>query len=164
MKDPINVEVVLDSRFKEPKIKIYTEKRTEEIDRILDAIEQAHKSAYPPVLGLKDDVIVPVFQRDIIKAVVDNRNTRIYSSDGEFLVKRKLSELEETLNPDRFVRISQSEIINLRKVSCFDFSVLGTIGIEYDDGSRSWVSRRFVKALRNTLAGLDASSGKGGRQ
>ncbi|MBP5184879.1 MAG: LytTR family transcriptional regulator [Lachnospiraceae bacterium] len=162
MKDSINIEVVIDSMFKEPKVKIYTDKRTEEVEQILGAIENAHKSVYPPVLGLRDDVVVPVFQRDIIKAIVDNRNTRIYSSEGEFIVKKKLSELEETLNPDRFVRISQSEIINLRKVKGFDFSVLGTIGIEYDDGSRSWVSRRFVKALRNTLTGFGIAE-KGGR-
>ncbi len=162
MKEVIDIDVVLDSRYKEPKVTIYTDKRTEETERIIDAIENAGYSAYPPISAMDGSTALVIHQRSITRAVVDRRSTLIYCEEGTFTVKKTLSEIEGVLNPDRFVRISQSEIINLRKVKCFDLSVLGTIGIEFDDGARSWVARRYVKQLRETLSrmGAPATGGK----
>jgi DNA-binding LytR/AlgR family response regulator len=66
-------------------------------------------------------------------------------------VRETLARLEEELDTQRFFRISQSEIINLYKVKCFDISVYGTIGVEFDNGLRTWASRRYVKALKEKL-------------
>lgn len=68
-----------------------------------------------------------------------------------YTVKKTISAMEELLNVNRFIRISQSEIINLYKVKCFDINIAGTIGIEFDDGTKSWVSRSRVKAIKNML-------------
>ena len=59
--------------------------------------------------------------------------------------------MEELLNSKRFIRISQSEIINLYKVKHFDINIAGTIGIEFDDGTKSWASRSRVKAIKDML-------------
>ncbi len=171
MKDVINIEVVLDSKYKDPKVTIFTDRRTEEVEQIIDAIENSGLVSCPPITASKNDVTTNVHQRNIIRAVVDKRSTLLYCDDDVYTVKKTLSEVETTLSTDRFVRISQSEIINLRKVRGFDLSVLGTIGIEFEDGTRSWVARRYVKALRETLtrAGTPSVSGakeetKGGRE
>ena len=37
-------------------------------------------------------------------------------NDNKYLIKKRLYELEEILNPDKFVRISNSEIVNMKKV------------------------------------------------
>jgi DNA-binding LytR/AlgR family response regulator len=55
------------------------------------------------------------------------------------------------LNPDRFLRISQSEIINLYKARCFKFDRAGTINIELENGDVTWVSRSRVKAIKNLI-------------
>ena len=62
-----------------------------------------------------------------------------------------LSRLEEDLNPSRFVRISQSEIINIYKVKRFDINIAGTIGVEFENGTKSWASRSCVKTLKEFL-------------
>ena len=75
----------------------------------------------------------------------------IQTSDGLYTCGRTLSDLEGMLNPERFVRISQSEITNLYKVSAFDFDRAGTIGITYENGEISWVSRSRVRQIKSIL-------------
>jgi DNA-binding LytR/AlgR family response regulator len=50
------------------------------------------------------------------------------------------------------VRISQSEILNLHKVKSFDFSAVGTIGVELENGESTWVARRRVRDVKRALA------------
>ncbi len=77
----------------------------------------------------------------------------IQTDAGHYAVKKSLTALEEDLNPKRFLRISQSEIVNLYKVRCFDINIAGTIGIEFDNGTKSWAARSRVKALKKLLKG-----------
>ena len=62
----------------------------------------------------------------------------------------------------KFVRISQSENINIKRVKNFDFSVTGTIGLELENGDITWVSRRRIKDVRALLAGGKAEVNTGG--
>ena len=75
----------------------------------------------------------------------------IQTENEAYTVKRTLAGLEDVLNASRFLRISQSEIINLYKVKSFDFNLAGTIGVEFDCGIKSWVSRSRVKQIKALL-------------
>lgn len=81
------------------------------------------------------------------------REKEVYAltHEGEFLVKLRLYELEETLDPKQFVRISQSELVNLRKVTALDLSLTGTIKMTLEGGHVCWVSRRNVKNIKKAL-------------
>ena len=59
----------------------------------------------------------------------------------------RLYELEERLD-NRFVRISNSEIVNLKKVKSLDLSFVGTICMELSNGEVSYVSRRYVSKMK----------------
>ena len=52
---------------------------------------------------------------------------------------------------NHFVRISNSEIINLKKVRHFDLQLAGTICVSLLDGSTSYVSRRYVAKIKEIL-------------
>ena len=75
----------------------------------------------------------------------------VETKDHIYAVKGTMARFEEELDAERFFRISQSEIINLYKVDSFDFSINGTIGVTLDNGIKSFVARRCVKALRDKL-------------
>jgi len=49
------------------------------------------------------------------------------------------------------VRISNSEIINLRKVKAFDLSLAGTIQVSLLNGTVTYVSRRYVPKIKQVL-------------
>ena len=85
---------------------------------------------------------------------------RIYAASGKvfavtekgvYTLRLRLYELEERLNGSRFVRISNSEIINLQKVNCFDLSFTGTICVKLSDGATTYVSRRYVSKIKKIL-------------
>jgi len=90
-------------------------------------------------------------QREIIRVYLENRKLIVRTDRGGFVARGTLAEMESKLNRSRFLRISRSEIINLYKVSNFNFSLLGTIQVTFDDGSVSWVARRYVRTIQKTL-------------
>ncbi|MFQ9095084.1 MAG: LytTR family DNA-binding domain-containing protein, partial [Ruminococcus sp.] len=63
----------------------------------------------------------------------------------------QLYELEQLLDEKTFVRISKSEIINLRFVKRLDLSITGTIGIQLKTGETAYVSRRYVNRIKSIL-------------
>lgn len=71
--------------------------------------------------------------------------------DGEYQLRLRLYELEERLDKDDFVRISNSEIINLKRVKGFDLSYTGTICVFFQNDTVTYVSRRYVKKIKQVL-------------
>ncbi|MBQ6441961.1 MAG: LytTR family transcriptional regulator DNA-binding domain-containing protein [Lachnospiraceae bacterium] len=91
-------------------------------------------------------------QRQIIRLYIHNRKLMVQTAERLYEVRKPLREVEELLDQSRFVRISQSETINLRRVKSFDFSTVGTIGVELENGETTWVARRRVKDVKEALA------------
>jgi DNA-binding LytR/AlgR family response regulator len=135
MKKNIDIEIQIDPAYTEPNVIIRAERMTPEVDGIIHAIESATDSAYPMVTAYSGDTRVPLSQREIIRVYMENRKLILRTDQGCFTARGTLVDLEAKLNPNRFLRISRSEIINLNKVSSFDFSLLGTIQVTFDDGS-----------------------------
>ncbi len=73
------------------------------------------------------------------------------TGDKEYVLRLRLYEAEERLNGKDFVRISNSEIINIKKAIKFDLSTAGTICVSLSNGNISFVSRRYVTKIKNTL-------------
>ena len=85
---------------------------------------------------------------------------RIYAAVGkvfavtdkkEYVLRMRLYEAEEKLGGKGFVRISNSEIINIKKAKKFDLSTAGTICVSLSNGNVSFVSRRYVSKIKKTL-------------
>ena len=151
MRNTIDIDIQIDPTCADPKVTIRTDRMTPEIDDIVHAIENSSESAYPMVRAYAGDSMVLLSQREIIRVYVENRKLVVWTDRGGFVARGTLAEMEETLNRQRFLRISRSEIINLYKVSDFDFSLAGTIRVNFDDGSGTWVARRYVRSIQETL-------------
>ena len=59
--------------------------------------------------------------------------------------------LAARLDRHTFVRISHSEIISLRKITALDLSLTGTIRVTLEGGAVSYVSRRYVRKIKEAL-------------
>ena len=151
MRSAIDIDIQIDPACADPKVVIRTNRMTPEIDNIVHAIENSVDRDNPMVTAYDGDAAVLISQREIIRVFVENRRLIVKTERGDYVARRTLAEMEATLNRCRFLRISRSEIINLNKVSNFDFSLSGTIHVHFDDGTGTWVARRYVRAIQETL-------------
>ena len=57
----------------------------------------------------------------------------------------------ETVLPNSFCKISQSCIVNLGHIELFELSVDGSLKCRFESGDSEYVSRRFIKKLKERL-------------
>ncbi len=151
MRDMVDIEVIKDDSCLNPKITIRAKERTTQVENIIDAIENVSGNDFPAIPALQNDKIILLSQRDIVRVYVHERKLTVETDKESFIVRKTLSAILDSLNPGRFFQISQSEVINLYKVKSFDVNIAGTIGIEFDNGAKSWVARSRVKELKKLI-------------
>ena len=81
----------------------------------------------------------------------EEKGVRAQTIGGVYDLKERLYELEARLDRHAFVRISHSEIVNLRKITALDLSLTGTNRITLTGGTVCWASRRYVKKIKEAL-------------
>lgn len=151
MKSTIDIDIQIDAAYTDPRVIILTNQMTPDIDNIVHAIQNCMDGQYAMLTAYNGDKMVLLSQREIIRVYNENRKVIIQTTRGDFVVRKTLTEIESILNATRFLRISRSEIINLYMVSDFDFSLTGTIRVHFDNGSSTWVSRRYVRSIQEIL-------------
>ncbi|MBR2807396.1 MAG: LytTR family transcriptional regulator [Oscillospiraceae bacterium] len=144
----MQVEINIDSSVTEPKVIILTDRMTEEIN---DLVRRISKPETQMIAGFRDDTVTLLDQETVLRIYAANGKVFAVTGNGEYLIRQRLYELEAQLRQDRFVRISNSEIINLKKVRHFDLSFSGTICVSLSDGTITYVSRRYVSKIRDLL-------------
>lgn len=103
------------------------------------------------IAGVKSGEIEILEPDNLIRIYANTGKVVAVTQSGEYTLRLRLYELEEYLDPHQFVRISNSEIINLKKVKGFDLSFAGTIRVKLSDGSVTYVSRRYVSKIKHVL-------------
>ncbi len=151
----MEVELKLEPGLQEPKIVILAGEETEELRRLVLELSGLALGPIPVWLG-EEARRLP--QRDVLRFYTDGKGVSAQAEDGIYAVRLRLYELEERLDPRKFVRISNSEIVNLDKVTALDLSLAGTIRMTLNKTTAVYVSRRYVKKMKETL-GLGRGSG-----
>lgn len=151
MKNTVDIEVQIDPQCHDPVVVIRTDRKTQQVEDIIHAVEACADSGFPMIAGYRENEMELLSQRGIIRVYVEARKIRILTAGGAYDSRKTLSWLETVLNPDRFVRISRFEIVNIRKIARFDFSMAGTVHIVFDDGSVTWAARRYVRPIQQAL-------------
>ena len=144
----MQVEIKIDSSYTEPKIVILAASMTEEVNIIMQKLSVNNPRI---ISGSKNGKFEILAQNDLFQIYASNRKIFAVTSNGEYILRLRLYEIVERLNPSQFVRISNSEIINLKKVKNFDLSLTGTIYVELMNGTITYVSRRYVSKIKKIL-------------
>ena len=144
----MQVEIQIDNSYAEPKIIIMTASMTDDVNNI---VKKLSESVPQIISGSKDEKIEVLEQTDLIRIYTNGGKAFAVTDKGEYILRLRLYELEERLNPHQFIRISNSEIINLKKVSNFDLSFTGTICVKLSNGTVTYVSRRYFSKIKKML-------------
>lgn len=144
----VKVEWVIDPNQTEPKIVIHASEKTPELEELVRRLEQALPT---PVMGFADDKAVPLDLPSVLRFYGEEKGVFAQTVDTVFRVRERLYELEEQLDGHTFVRISQSEIVNLKQVTALDLALTGTIKMTLTGGTVCFVSRRYVKKIKEAL-------------
>ena len=144
----MQLEIKIDRAYPEPKVLILTAAMTEDVNRLLEKIANE-----PPQMlsGSKNKKIELIDPDDLLRVYANSGKVFAVTDKGEYTMRLRLYEMEERLNSGQFVRISNSEIINLKKVKNFDLRSTGTICVELANGTTTYVSRRYVAKLKTIL-------------
>lgn len=142
----MKVELNIDKKFGETLVTISTNKVNDEIQNLVNYIE--NKEDY--FIGVSDGKVRLLNTEDIIRVYVEDRKVYVVTVEGRFIVRKKLYEVQSTLTKD-FIKISQSEIANVKYIHSLDLGLRGTIVINYKNSDISYVSRRMLKEFKMKL-------------
>ena len=101
--------------------------------------------------GWRGDVATPLAAADILRGLGEETGVRGQTTQGVYDLKERLYELEGKLDRHTFVRISHSELVNLEQVTALDLSLTGTIRMTLAGDTVCYVSRRYVKKIKEAL-------------
>ena len=145
----MDVELKVEPGRQEPKIIILA---GEETDALRQLAEQLSSLALGPIPVWQGERTRLLPQSTFLRFYADGKGVSAQTDDGEtWSVRLRLYELEEKLDPLQFVRISNSEIVNLKRVTALDLSLAGTIRMTLDGTVHTYVSRRYVKKIKEIL-------------
>ncbi len=144
----MQLEVKIDSSCIEPKVIILTASMTEDVNTILNKLSDKTPQI---ISGSKDNKIEVIEQAELIRIYASSGKVFAVTRKGEYTLRLRLYEIEQRLPPHQFVRISNSEIINLKNVNNFDLNFTGTICVRLANGTTTYVSRRYVSKLKKIL-------------
>lgn len=132
----------------EPKIVVLAGEETPEIRQLVEDLARRPGTL---IQVWKEECSYMLPQSEFLRFFTEGKRVAAQTSESTYEVRLRLYELEERLDPLRFVRISNSEIINLNRVTAVDLSMAGTICMTLDGHTAAYVSRRYVKRIKETL-------------
>lgn len=145
----MDVEWKLEPNRREPKVIILAGEITPELEELA---RQLAGLSLAPLTVWRGDRALLIEQRDFLRFYADGRGISAQTVQKEaYAVRLRLYELEERLDKRRFVRISNSEIVNLDHVTALDLSLTGTIRMTLGHSVNTYVSRRYVKKIKEAL-------------
>ena len=147
----IKVRTNISSEYQNIDIIINAPKRNEEVQVLENLLLSKSQKNINQIIAMHNNDIFIINITDIIEFFSEEKNNYCKTKDGVFKIKEKLYYLEEILPSKDFIRISNSAIININQVKCFNTSIIGKIIVKFKDGSEESVSRRKTSEIMKFL-------------
>ncbi len=144
----VNIEIKIDENCTEPRLILITSNVTDEVNEI---IKRLSSSQLEMLIGFKNEELIVLNPNEIYRAYALNGKVYAETENSTLTLKLRLYEVEERLKSYSFVRISNGDIVNLKKIKGFDLSLTATIRVTLLNGTVTYVSRRYVAKIKKLL-------------
>lgn len=144
----MKIEIRLDESCSEIKVIIVAEKMTDEVTALMQCLSEESPQE---LVGFDGDTAALLLPAEIVRIYAAVGKVFAVTDKKEYILRLRLYEAEEKLSGKGFVRISNSEMINIKKAKKFDLSTVGTICVSLSNGDVCFVSRRYVTKIKKTL-------------
>lgn len=152
----MKVQLFVSKDLKEPYAEIYTDVLTDNIQKAMVLLENETEEDDEginenSILAVKkgSDIVLLDFE-DIFMIRVEDKQTKVFAEDKDYLIKKPLYQIEENLDSN-FVRVSKTTIVNLRKIKRVAPSLKGMMFIELKNGLKDNISRKYLSDFKNAL-------------
>ena len=145
------VRTNISEKYEEIEIIINAPKRTEEVQKIEKKLIGKETAIIKQIIGYQGNDIFVIKTEDIILVYSEEKNNYCKTKDGIYMVKEKMYYLDDMLDKNKFIRISNSAIINIDKIKCFNTSIIGRIVVKFYDNTEVNVSRRRTTEIMKIL-------------
>ncbi len=142
----INVEI--DENREDIEIIIKAPEINDNINLILEKLSDEKPKI---IIGYEKQKAKIIKEDSIVRIYTANKKVFVVTKEVEYLIKIPLYEALERLSQNNFIRISNTEIVNIQKIIEFDLSFTGTICIKLSNGDVSYVSRRYLSEIKRKL-------------
>ena len=152
----MKVNLFVSKDLEEPYAEIYADALTDNIQKAMVLLENEDEYEEEgigdnSILAVKkgQDIVLLDFE-DIFMIRVEEKQTKVYTENKDYLVKKPLYQIEENLDSN-FVRVSKATIVNLRKIKRVAPSLRGMMFIELKNGLKDNISRKYLSDFKEAL-------------
>ena len=145
----MHIKTEIDPKYKEPELHVCNNEITAEVDNMVRELHELYDRRIAGTDSRGNRCMLN--PGEIVSAYAEGQKVMVLGAGGIYTVQKKLYELEEELGARNFIRISKSEIVNIRKIRNLDLSVTGTIKLVMKNDYETFVSRRNVAKIKERL-------------
>ncbi len=103
------------------------------------------------IAGRREDQQFYIDVKEIIFIESMGHDVLIHATDGIYNSGDRLKALEQVLPADRFLRVSNSSIINLKKIKRIESSIMQKFILHMTNGSKVDVTRSYYYIFRDRI-------------
>lgn len=128
------------------------EKDETNIDSLINTINKGKDEAFSShIFVQKSEKLLNIPVTDIVHLEASGDYTVLTTSSNQFLSSTGISKLEQKLNPEVFIRIHRSTIINLEKLKEIEKHFNGGLVVKMENGKTFPVSRTYAKEIKKKV-------------
>lgn len=147
----MKVGINIDRSVEEVEVLITAQEQSRTVNALYEHIVEFDKKSLETLTAYRDDIAKIVNVTDVFRIYTGNQKVYIQTHQGEYAIRYRLYELEAALDKKQFLRISNSEIINVKKIRDIDLSLIGRICIRFEDNTQTYVLRRYIPKIKKSL-------------
>lgn len=143
------VKECIDKRFSEIEIHVCNHELNQQVKSLIKDLNGMVNGVIHGTDRRGDKCVLELYE--ILRFYAEGQKVMAQGLSEVYSVSEKLYALESQLDERQFIRISKSEIVNIRKIKKLDISHTGTIKVVLMDGTETYTSRRNVSRLKAVL-------------